>query len=383
MWLPSPTDDPMGSAYIPGLKVNPATELVLERRLPLKGVVTVKQGQTVKHDDVVARTELPGNVEMVNVANKLGLEPSEVPGAMFKKVGETLEKGQVMAQNRGFFGFFKGSLESPISGTVEEISEITGQVILRRPPIPVEVKAYVDGVVEEVLPDEGVRIRTFGAHVQGIFGIGGETSGELVLVSSGPDQELQASQLTEAHRGKVVVGGSLVSNEFLQAARLKGVAGVIVGGIHDRDLRDFLGYDLGVAITGSEQLGLTLVITEGFGPIRMADRTWKLLGQNVGRRASLSGATQIRAGVIRPEVFIPATRPEQASVEEESNLGLDVGASVRLIRQPHFGALCKVVELPVSLTIIPTEAHVRVAVVQLESGEKLTVPRANLELIES
>lgn len=371
----------MGSAYIPGLKVNPATELVLERRLPLKGQVTVKQGDKVTYDQVVARTELPGNVEMVNVANKLGLEPAEVPRAMFKKAGESLEKGEIMAQNRGFFGFFKGSLESPISGKVEEISEITGQVILRRPPIPVEVKAYVDGEVVEVLPEEGVRIRTFGAHVQGIFGIGGETSGELEVLSSGPDQELQVSQLSEAHKGKVVVGGSLVTNDFLQACRKHGVAGVIVGGIHDRDLRDFLGYDLGVAITGSEQLGLTLVITEGFGPIRMADRTWRLLQENRGRRASLSGATQIRAGVIRPEVLIP--HPEERATTADANLGLDVGAAVRLIRQPHFGALCKVVELPVALTVIPTEAHVRVAVVQLENGEKLTVPRANLELIES
>ena len=30
-----------------------------------------------------------------------------------------------------------------------------------------------------------------------------------------------------------------------------------------------LGYDLGVAVTGSEKLGLTLIITEGFGEIAM------------------------------------------------------------------------------------------------------------------
>lgn len=373
----------MGSAYIPGLKVNPATELVLERRLPLKGTVIVEVGQKVAHSDVVARTELPGSVEMVNVANKLGLEPSEVPQAMFGKVGESVTKGQPMAQNRGFFGFFKGKLEAPISGKIEDISEITGQVVLRRPPVPVEKVAYVEGVVDEILPEEGVLIRTFGAHLQGIFGIGGETTGELVILSPAPDQQLHERDLNESHRGKVLVGGSLVSNTFLQACRRLGVAGVIVAGIHDRDLRDFLGYDLGVAITGSEQLGLTLVITEGFGPIRMAERTWRLLSENQGRRASLSGATQIRAGVIRPEVIIPAPRPEASQTEEESNLGLDVGAAVRLIRQPHFGALGKVVELPVALTVIPTEAHVRVAVVQLEDGEKLTVPRANLELIES
>ncbi|MEW6277484.1 MAG: hypothetical protein AB1758_02595 [Candidatus Eremiobacterota bacterium] len=373
----------MGSAYVPGLKVNPATELELERRLPLKGQVMVEKGQRVAHDHIVARTELPGNVEMVNVANKLGLEPKEVPQAMFFQVGQSVEKGAIMAQNRGFFGLFKGSLESPITGTVEEISAITGQVLLRRPPVPVEVAAYVDGTVVEIMPDEGVRIKSFGAHLQGIFGIGGETSGELAVLAARPDAQLQPSDLKPEHSGKVVVGGSLVTGPFLKECRKVGVAGVIVGGIHDRDLRDFLGYDLGVAITGSEKLGVTLIITEGFGPIRMAERTWKLLTANAGRRASISGATQIRAGVIRPEVFIPRDPGDAGQAPSGSAaVGLDPGAPVRIIREPHFGALAKVVELPVELTGIPTEARVRVAVLELEDGTRTTVPRANLELIE-
>ena len=59
---------------------------------------------------------------------------------------------------------------------------------------------------------------------------------------------------------------------------------------HDQDLRDILGYDLGVAITGTERIGTTLVITEGFGEIAMADRTFQLLKSRVGHEASVSGA---------------------------------------------------------------------------------------------
>ena len=41
----------------------------------MKGVVHLKIGDIVKPDKVVASTEIPGNVQMVNVASKLNVEP--------------------------------------------------------------------------------------------------------------------------------------------------------------------------------------------------------------------------------------------------------------------------------------------------------------------
>ncbi|MBI3925566.1 MAG: hypothetical protein HY319_08505 [Armatimonadetes bacterium] len=371
------------SAYTPGLKVAEAVSLLLERRLPLEGEVVVEAGRRVTWSDVVARTELPGRVDMLNVANKLGLEPGEVPESLLVPVGGKLERGQALARNRGFFGLFKSTLPSPMSGSLESVSEITGQVVLRAPPRPVEVLAYVDGVVEEVTPGLGVSVRTFGTFIQGIFGIGGETSGELEFVVDSPDQPMAPECLSESHRGKIAIGGSLVTRETLDAAIRYGVQGIIVAGMHDQDLRDFLGYDLGVAITGSERKGLTLILTEGFGPIRMARRTFELLGKNRGRRASISGATQIRAGVIRPEVIVPHFEGEalERKTQIEKASALEVGATVRVIRDPNFGALGTVKELPVQPVAIPTEARVRVAVIELETGATVTLPRANLELI--
>ncbi len=368
----------MSTAYTPGLKVSPSTVLELERRLPIDGEVVVKKGQQVKYDQVVARTQLPGRVDMVNVANRLGLEPAEVTAAMLVPAGGPIQKGQPLARNRGFFGMFKSTLDSPMTGTVESVSAVTGQVVLRAVPSPVEVKAYVDGEIIEVIPNSGVRIRTAGAHIQGIFGIGGETSGILRRLVDDAHKPLTEDLLKPELAGTVVIGGSYVSQAFLEAAARLQVAGVIVGGIDDQDLKDFLGYDLGVAITGSEDKGLTLIITEGFGPIRMAQRTFDLLGSLEGQRASISGATQIRAGVIRPEILVPTSGQGAAPPAE---LGLGVGSSVRIIREPGFGELARVVELPVDAQEIPTEARVRVAVLELANGERMTLPRANLELV--
>src|SRR6185369_13664114 len=124
----------------------------------------------------------------------------------------------------------------------------------------------------------------------------------------------------------------------------------------DRDLIDFLGYDIGVAITGHEAINLTLILTEGFGSIRMADRTFKLLQSLEGQTASINGATQIRAGVIRPELIVPRTATAEAESERHD---LDVGTPIRVIREPYFGQLATVAGLPQELQQIPSGAEVR------------------------
>lgn len=374
----------MSSAYVPGLKVTDHAELKIERRLPLKGSVVVAKGDTVSWNTVVANTFLPGSVELVNAAAKLGISPEEVPQAMLKSEGDQVSKGETLARSNGFWGLFRSNLASPISGTVESVSEVSGLIVLRAPSVPVEINAYVDGIVEDILPEEGVIIRTSAAYIQGIFGIGGETAGEICIFTEDPDEELQIERLSEAYKGKILVGGALVTADFLRKAVQYGVKAVVTGGISDADLADFLGYDLGVAITGSEDKGITLIVTEGFGKIAMAERSFNLLKRCVGRWASVSGATQIRAGVIRPEIII-ADNVDSKPREEKStavSAGLHIGSKVRLIREPDFGKIAIVAELPSEAELIPTGAKVRVARVKLDDGRLLSLPRANLEIIE-
>src|SRR5262245_38492535 len=295
----------MAHAYTPGLTVSPFSIVMKKRILPLKGEVVVAPGQEVGPDTVVARTDLPGKVHSKNVSADLGLPPSDIPAAMLKKEGDPVKKDELVAEQKSFFGVFKARSLAPVTGTIETISSVTGQVLYREPPIPVEVKAYVSGVVKEVFPREGVIVEARGAFVQGIFGIGGETHGPIVVAASSPEDVVSPSTLKPEHKGKIVVGGKLVTLDAVKEAARLGVAGIVVGGINDDDLRAMLGFDLGVAITGHEKIGVTIVITEGFGPIGIARKTFELLGRNSGREASIHGATQIRAGVIRPELIVP------------------------------------------------------------------------------
>lgn len=372
----------MAHAYTPGLRVTPYAILQRERRLPLKGDVLVRNGDPVEPDTVVARCELPGNVQTVNLASRLSLDPARTPQALSMPLGSSCRKGDVIGEGRSMFGLVRNRVLAPADGTLESVSGVTGQLILREPPIPVEVEAFVQGVVAQILPDEGVVVETRGAFLQGIFGVGGETFGEIAIAVGSPDSALTASDLDPGHRGKVVVAGAYVPYDVLMQAKEIGVAAVVVGGFDDHDLRQLLGRDLGVAITGSEDLGFTLVLTEGFGHIRMAERTWKLLGENAGRKASVSGATQIRAGVMRPEILIPMEKSSFQGAAEVIEQGLEIGTQIRVIRRPHFGRIGRVVELPPELRPLESEARVRVLVVEFEEGgERATVPRANVEII--
>ena len=350
----------MAHSYTPGLKVLHSSVVEKVRRLPIKGKVVKSIGDKLLPDEVVATTDLPGNVRIIKVASILSIGPLDIFDSLKVKIGEKVKKGDLIAQTEGIFGFFKSEVFSPIDGSIESISDVTGQLILREKPIPVEVDAYMSGIVKNIIPDEGVTIQTNAAFIQGIFGIGGN----------------------ETHQGKIIVGGSFITlNTFKKAMSLK-VAGVVVGGFNYYDLEEILGYTLGVAITGSEEIETSLIVTEGYGNIKMSKRTFDLLSDYNKKFASINGATQIRAGVIRPEIVIPLKEKNlKKDPLSSTSQGIQKGSLVRVIRAPHFGSMGKVVELPPELQKMESETMVRVAIIKIDN-EKLIIPRSNLEMVE-
>ncbi len=409
----------MAQAYTPGLTVSRGGSWRRRRVLPIVGDVLVAAGQAVAARDVVARTMMPGDATPVNLAKRLGVSAGDLVRSLLKKEGERVEVGEPLARTKGFFGYFQTDVPSPVAGVIESVSKVTGMVIFRGEPLAVQVLSYLSGRVVEVIPNEGVVVETEAALIQGIFGVGGEAYGTLRLVAKTPDEDLTEDHITPGLRGCIVIGGRRVTGAAVHKAISVGAAAVVAGGIDDHDLREILGYDLGVAVTGNEKLGTTIIITEGFGDIAMARRTFELLKSHDGREASVNGTTQIRAGVMRPEILIPlsdtasAEQPssfnrvgnaprvdEQTDDERHSTRGalptrlnegaaserevgsLEVGAPVRIIREPNFGSLGTVTGMPHEPRLLESESFARVVEVKLANGSPVIVPRANVELIE-
>ena len=378
-----PEDDTAEAhAYTPGLKVKRYTIVSKTRRLPILGEVFVKVGYVVDNDLIVAKTELSGDPDIIKASMLLGVEPGDLPRYLLKTIGDYIEEGEIIASYTALFGLIKKRVESPKTGTIESVSGVTGQIIIRGSPIPVEVDAYIPGRVVEVLPREGAVIETSAAFIQGIFGIGGEDQGRIRIAVESPDDVLGVDAINSEDKGAILVGGSLVTLDAIKKCVEVGVSCIVVGGVRHDDLISFTEEEIGVAITGQEELGVTLIVTEGFGKMRMSQATFDLLRDFEGFSASVNGETQIRAGVLRPEIIIPHVEGVGEGSGGVLSSGMVPGTSVRVIRQPYFGAIGVVVRLPVELHRIESESRVRVLDVELGDGAVVRVPRANVEIIE-
>ena len=384
----------MTQALTPTLQVLAATAVRKTRELPAPGRTLCATGDAVSADTVVARAELPGDLYILRLPESLGIEPFEVANGLRVSEGDVLAEGDLVCEHVGLFGLFRSRFHAPVSGAVEFFVPSTGHVGVRLAPHAIDLSAYVPGTVVSVDPGKSVTIESRGAFVQGIFGVGGERCGPIRILDGGPKTILGPARIPDDVSGQVLVGGTRPTLEALQRAAALGAAGLVVGSIDDYALTHYLGYELGMAVTGHEDVAMTVIVTEGFGWLPMAERAHSLLRDLDGLPASINGATQVRAGAVRPEIIVARTGEPAGSaggkdagtgalpeaVPRDPAAGLRVGAFVRIIRAPHFGVHAEIIALPAEPRPIETGARTRVLEARLPDGEIVTVPRANVEL---
>ncbi len=289
-----------------GVKLEDETLIRKVRRIPAQGEVFIDIGDAVDAETVIAGgTVRNPEAEEIKVFTKLGVEPDQTERYMLKKEGDQVAKDEVIAIYRAFFGRFTKTCRSPMDGFIEVFVKSAGRVIVRGNPIPIEAKAHIPGKIVEVIPGEGAVVETRGALVNGVFGVGGEARGELAFAVDQPGEALTTEAMRQGIKGKILIGGSVVTLDALRKAAEMGVSGIVTGGVDQKDLTDFLGHEIGLGLTGEERIGLTLIITEGFGVYPMRDETFRLLKSHEGKQASIDGTTQIRQRILRPEIVIP------------------------------------------------------------------------------
>lgn len=369
----------MGNAFTPGLAITDSAAVTKTRVLPVKGQVLVKVGDQVQPDTIVARVEIPGTLAVVKASQVLGCAPEQLKDYCLVKEGDMVKGEQVLAQRSMLFGLFKSYCRSPRQGTIEYISKLSGNIGVRGQPTPITRNAYIAGKVVALIENEGAVIETIAAYVQGIFGVSGERHGRLQWLDV-REPVLRGQHIGPSHRGMILLHPGRIDGSALPAAAQHGLVGLVGASIIDTELMDYLGFNIGVAITGEEAIPFTLVLTEGFGDMTMPQRTRELLQSLSGRQAAINGATQIRAGVIRPEIIVPKTAA--GGVAPRISQELRVGTRVRLIRRPNFGRIGRVQGLPDKPVLIATGSKVRVLSVKLEDGGEVTIPRANVEILE-
>ena len=108
---------------------------------------------------------------------------------------------------------------------------------------PEPIECPLAGVVRDVRPGLGIRIRAQGRALRGVEALGDATHGRLSLGSDRGDPRqgrLRSAALDVGSAGTILVISSRVDAEALTRARAMGVRGVIVSGLGGKERRDFL-----------------------------------------------------------------------------------------------------------------------------------------------
>jgi hypothetical protein len=258
---------------------------------PVDGIlelISTSSGHIVIRE-IVERDVSP---KSVNVAKTLGINPKEIKRFIKKKVGENVEKGGNIAELPVMAGLTLRVCKSPIFGEIKSVNEETGEVVVQRPHNKMELLAMLPGTISKLIPKYGAVIEFSGYRTNGVIGFGGEQWGKL---------ETQKNQSLE---GKIFVSETILSKNEIEDMQKQGMKGLILSKTQVNDMEAIFGEEVYSGTTGKINKGITIVILDGFGTQSMDKGIFDFFNSLVGKDVYLNGTTQIRAGVVRPEIII-------------------------------------------------------------------------------
>jgi len=187
-----------------------------------------------------------------------------------------------------------------------------------------------------------------------------------VIAVHDAEEELRAAAIDVGATGKIVVGGSRASAETLTRARAMGVAGIVLGGVLDKELRDFEAIQRRRREIGGLTGSFGVVLLEGFGKVGIDPQRFAWFRAHAGRMASLFGAE----GLLYVHDASPA--PGRRTLPQ-------VGERVIAHRRPFQGRAGVLVAELDDLHAAPSGIPTRMGLVRFEDGRLAPVPLANLE----
>ena len=231
-------------------------------RLPAGAEPLVAVGDEVQPGDAVASSVRPTGTVRVPVAKSLRRSREEVQDLLLVKPGAHVLMDQPLARTpdrdvrASVEGMFLGY--DPGQGDARLLTLTAGDPIV----------SDVRGVVMEV-DRLGVTIAVPAVLLVGAAGTGPAVHGKLSLVVNHPDAPVDPALIDADSAGRILVGGSWASAEAITRARAVGVAAIVVGGLHARDLSDFSGLQRRRSLLGTAAPPFAILALDGFGRATM------------------------------------------------------------------------------------------------------------------
>ena len=333
------------------------------RLLPADGLVISEMNQQLSAKDVIARSTFGNQHMMLDAATALGMSPKRAEKFLQREVGESIEKGAILAGKRGIAA---RTLRTPVDGRIVAISG--AQILLQVTEKSQELYACMPGKVINISPNRGVLLEFIGSWIEGAWGNGAFDDGYLNLVSENPAYSLIADDIDMSMRDSILIAGHCGQRNAIELAAQVPVRGLVLGSLATR------------LLPLVEEMEFPILLTEGFGEIPLNSAAFKLLSNASGEKITINAQLENEFEDLHPEIFIPI---EDAGIPPKSIEGQSfrIGVKVRILSNPHAGEIGEISALLPQSTLFPSGIRAPGAEIMLKDGGASLLPLANIEVL--
>lgn len=368
--------------FRPRIVLNQAT--YIRRSLAGIGEINVSPGAEVAPQDIIGRSSQSSGYSSVKLSRLLGVGSADAVKYLRKPLGATIFKGELLAYKKGLI--FNKTILSPTDGVLEKYDTSSGELRLRFLVKQAPLTAGVFGIVENVDKAKGeVLVKSMATLIYGVVGFGFERGGILQILGDSTSP-IRSGQITPSLSQHILVAGALMFRDALKKAAGLGILGVISGGINSADYRAMAG-SLDLSERLENDVGVTILVTEGFGPLPLGEDILKLLRSYEGKFMFVNGNDhQITLPNYSSEGLMNLRKislpiPRAGGNLPDSLLGeLEAGRLIRFISAPLMGMQGKIIGIDSTPTLL--ESGISTYMVTVETvHNKIRVPFPNIELI--
>lgn len=327
--------------------------------LPVPGKETVHLGQRVEAGDVIAESILPARFQVFDVLNQFRLKDSELEACIKRLAGEEVQRGDVIAKKGGLISRF---FRAPDDGKVVAVRD--GRVTLAMGERIIQARTPINGTVGEIIPGLGAVIVSRGFSLRGAWGNGKTAIGTLLMLEAGDHDNL------DQVKDRIVFLDGVPVLADLKTIQNRGAVGILVSSLHLASRAALKQFDIPVM----SLMGFGEAVLDQFSRIALEE-------MNKSQVTLVARITDPYRDM-RPELFQPCETAETAELFEGPEPGL-IGRYARLLGQPYFGSVGKIVELPQEIERTASGIQSQIAVIEHDDETLIRVPLENLEILNS
>lgn len=364
----------------------------IRRVLRGKCQLKVSVGQQVSPEEIIGTSQIPSGFRTLPLSQLLSVPPPEVEKYLTRKLGQRIYQDELLAYKRGGLFGKAIAITAPTDGILDFFNNKTGELRMTFLPKKAVYPAGVYGIVEEV-DDEGgqVIIRTQVSRIHGVLGSGRGRDGILHVLGK-KDDLVSKSGILPKYDEQILVGGSLFFKDAISNSISCGVNGLITGGINAKDYRGMAGGRLIFPKRLDNDIGISIVVCEGFGAIPLGLDIFEILSQYEGKFVSVDGN---KAHILLPSfessslkkvknTILPKLADEALILDEHytsQESDLKVSCQVRIVGNSYLGEQGKIIAINQAETLLPSGIKTHLATVDT-TRRKIQVPVANCEIIK-